>query len=118
MRNWNTLKERYLKDEIPVRLGNLASNLARIKSRCQSTAHQELVENLLKESEFFIEWTAPDTEVEVAAELVELQITLAQWQYNWESIWNDSELLSEVSHKANIWSEKVLNMSGLLTENY
>ena len=118
MRNWNTLKERYLRDEIPVRLGNIASNLARIKSRCQSTANQELVENLLKESEFFIEWTAPDTEVEVAAELVELQITLAQWQYNWESIRNDSELLSEVSHKANVWSAKLLNMSGLLTENY
>ncbi|WP_293065172.1 hypothetical protein [Okeania sp. SIO2B3] len=77
MRNWKRMKERYLRDEIPVRLGNLASNLARIKSRCQSTVNQELVENLLKESEFFIEWTAPDTEVEVAAELVELQITLA-----------------------------------------
>ncbi|MGD1702732.1 MAG: hypothetical protein F6K08_02885 [Okeania sp. SIO1H6] len=117
MRNWNTLKDRYLRDEIPIRLGNLASNLARIKSRCQSTANQELVENLLKESEFFIEWTAPDTEVEVAAELVDLQIILARWQYNWESIWNDSELRSEVSHKANFWSEKLLNMSGLLTEN-
>ena len=25
MKNWNTLKERYLRDEIPIRLGNLAS---------------------------------------------------------------------------------------------
>ncbi|NET17385.1 MAG: hypothetical protein F6K08_33495 [Okeania sp. SIO1H6] len=117
MKNWKRMKERYLRDKIPTRLGNLASNLARIKSHCQSTANQELVENLLKESEFFIEWTAPDTEVEVAAELVDLQVTLARWQYNWVSIWNDSELRSEVSHKANIWSERLLNMSGLLTEN-
>ncbi|WP_293075533.1 hypothetical protein [Okeania sp. SIO3B5] len=77
MRNWKRMKERYLRDEIPMRLGNLASNLAQIKSRCQSVANQELVENLLKESEFFIEWTAPGTEVEVAAELVDLQVTLA-----------------------------------------
>ncbi|MDY7008147.1 MAG: hypothetical protein SWX82_30515 [Cyanobacteriota bacterium] len=117
MRNWKRMKERYLRDEISIRLGNIASNLARIKSRCQSTANQEMVENLLKESEFFIEWTAPDTEVEIAAELVDLQVTLARWQYNWASIWNDSELRNEVSQKANVWSEKLLDLSGLLTEN-
>jgi hypothetical protein len=47
MINWNVLKKRYLRDELPIRLGNLASNLARIKSRCQNAANRELVESLL-----------------------------------------------------------------------
>ncbi|MEG4322908.1 MULTISPECIES: hypothetical protein [unclassified Microcoleus] len=63
MRDWNALKSRYLRDELPIRLGNLASNLARIKSRCQNSANGELVEGLLQESKIFIEWTAMDAEV-------------------------------------------------------
>lgn len=114
MRNWNALKERYLKDEIPLRLGNLASNLSRIKSRCISGSDRQLVESLLQESKFFIEWTAADTEVEVAAELVELQVILARWQYNLVRIWDDIELRTEVSQTANFWSQRLLCKSGLL----
>jgi len=114
MRDWNALKSRYLRDELPIRLGNLASNLARIKSRCQNSANGELVENLLQESKIFIEWTANDAEVEIAAELVELQVQLACWQYRWTRIWEDAEQRMRVAEETKIWSEKVLNMSGLL----
>ena len=117
MRDWNALKERYLRDALPIRLGNLASNLARIKSRCQNPANGELVESLLQESKLFIEWTAKDAEVEIAAELVELQVQLACWQYSWVRIWDDAEQRMIVMEKSRIWSEKVLNMSGLLASN-
>lgn len=117
MRDWNVLKERYLRDELPIRLGNLASNLARIKSRCQNAANGELIESLLQESKLFIEWTAPDAEVEIAAELVELQIQLACWQYCWAEIWEDTQQRIRVGEEGRIWSEKVLNMSGLLGVN-
>jgi hypothetical protein len=117
MRDWKALKERYLRDELPIRLGNLASNLARIKSRCQNPANGELVESLLQESKLFIEWTALDAEVEIAAELVELQVQLACWQYSWARIWDDAEQRMIVMEQARIWSEKVLNMSGLLAAN-
>ena len=117
MRDWNALKSRYLRDELPVRLGNLASNLARIKSRCQNTAHGEIIEDLLQESKLFIEWTAADTEIEIAAELVELQIQLACWQYSWARIWEDATQRVRVGEQGRIWSEKVLNMSGLLAVN-
>jgi len=117
MRDWNALKERYLRDELPIRLGNLASNLARIKSRCQNSANGELVEGLLQESKIFIEWTALDAEVEIAAELVELQVQLACWQYSWARIWDDVEQRMRMAEAAKIWSEKVLNISGLLAVN-
>jgi hypothetical protein len=117
MKNYNNLKFRYLQDELPIRLGNLASNLARIKSRCQNSANKELVATLLQESKLFIEWTAQDAEIEIASELVDLQIQLARWQYAWGNIWDNIEQRLEVAEKAKFWSEKVLNMSGLLTVN-
>jgi len=117
MKKWYTLKERYLRDELPIPLGNLASNLARIKSRSQNAPNGELIENLLQESKLFIEWTAQDAEIEIAAELVELQIQLACWQYSWARIWEDAGQRMRLAQETKIWSEKVLNMSGLLAVN-
>jgi SNF2 family DNA or RNA helicase len=117
MRDWNVLKERYLRDELPIRLGNLASNLARIKSRSQNAANCELVESLLQESKLFIEWTAQDAELEIAAELVELQVQLARWQYRWVGIWENAEQRIQIAEQAHVWSERVLNLSGLLAVN-
>jgi hypothetical protein len=65
----------------------------------------------------FIEWTAKDAEVEIASELVELQVQLACWQYSWTRIWEDAEQRMMVMEQARIWSEKVLNISGLLAVN-
>ena len=108
-------KERYLQDNLSIRLGNLASNLARISSRCQAKSERNLVESLLRESKFFIEWTASEFEVEIAAELVELQIQLACWQYSLTDIWNDTKQLQIVAQKARWRSDRVLNLSGLLS---
>ena len=106
MREWYTLKERYLRDQRPIRLENLASNLARIKSCYQNAANGELIENLLQESKLFIEWAAQDAEIEIAAELVELQIQLACWQYSWARIWEDATPRMRVGEPGRIWSEK------------
>jgi len=72
---------------------------------------------LLQESKLFIEWTAQDAEIEIAAELVELQTQLACWQYSLARIWEDAEQRMRVAEQERIWSEKVLNMSGLLAAN-
>ncbi|MBE9116563.1 hypothetical protein IQ249_11695 [Lusitaniella coriacea LEGE 07157] len=117
MRNWAALKERYLRDELPIRIGGLAANLARVKSFSQDIEHCELVEGLLQESKYFIEWTAPDAEIETAAELVELQRQLVRWQYHWVKIWNDPEQRLNVAEQAKDWSDRVLDLSGLLSES-
>lgn len=117
MKNWVALKERYLRDHLPIRLGGIAANLARIKSFSQDVENSVVVESLLQESKWFIEWTAADAEIEIAAELVELQVQLACWQCCWSEIWEDSEQRMEVADRAKMWSEKVLNFSGLLAVN-
>ncbi len=114
MKDWKAVQERYLKDALPIRLGGLAANLARIKSFSDHPDHRDVVESLLDESKFFIEWTAPDAELGLQAELVELQLQLACWGLNWKEIWSDPERRAAAAGKAHIWSERILEMSGLL----
>ncbi|NWG04508.1 MAG: hypothetical protein HXY44_16770 [Syntrophaceae bacterium] len=114
MKDWTTIRERYLRNNLPIRLGGLAANLARIKSFSDHPGHYDVVESLLNESKYFIEWTALDTKLEIQTELVELQLQLACWQLNWKRIWNDPVERNTVSEKARLWSERILEMSGLL----
>lgn len=114
MNNWNTIRDRYLRDTLSIRLGGLAANLSRIKSFSAHPDHDEVIKRLIEESKFFIEWTASETEVKVATELVELQIQLALWQHDWENIWSDKKQRAKIAEQADHWSKCVLDMSGLL----
>lgn len=114
MKNQASIRERYLRDPLPTRLGGLAANLARIQSFSSHPEHREVVEGLLDESERFIEWAAPDAALQLQTELVELQRQLVQWHRNWSSIWDDPAQRAMVAETAGAWSRKVLEQSGLL----
>ncbi len=114
MKESTALQERYLRDELPVRLGGLAANLARIKSFSAHPDHRDVVESLLDESKQFIEWTAPDAGLELQVELLEIQLPLARWQRAWMTIWADPVRRAAVAEQAGAWSERVLKASGLL----
>jgi hypothetical protein len=108
------IRERYLRDALPIRLGGLAANLARIRSFSDHPDHREVVAGMLNESKFFIEWAAPDAELDSQAALVELQIQIARWQHGWTDIWTDPARRKAVAEQAGEWSKRVLEMSGLL----
>jgi len=114
MKDRAVVQERYLRDSLPVRLGGLAANLSRIKSFAAHDASRDAVESLIDESKYFIEWTADDAEMQTAAELVDLQIQLSRWQYNWAQIWTDPAQRRQVAETSSIWSKRVLELSGLL----
>ena len=114
MRGSTAVQERYLRDELPVRLGGLAANLARIKSFSAHLDHRDVVESLLEESKHFIEWNVPEAGLELQVELLALQLQLARWQRAWMTIWADPVRLAEVTEQAGAWSERVLKASGLL----
>ena len=44
MKDWAQIQERYLRDDLPVRLGGLAANLSRIKSFSVNDASGDVVE--------------------------------------------------------------------------
>jgi hypothetical protein len=114
MRNWAAIRERYLRDTLPIRLGGLAANLIRIKSFSDHPDHRDVIESLLDESKFFIEWTAPETEIDLQVELVALQLQLSRWQRSWQDIWADPLQRGAVGEQAQKWSERILKRSGLL----
>jgi hypothetical protein len=115
MKDQQAIRERYLRDDLPVRLGGLAANLRRIQTFAAKDTNRAAVESLIDESKFFIEWSAAEAETAQAAELVELQIQLARWQYRWSQIWPDAVLRAQMAEQSRIWSDRVLNLSGLLS---
>ena len=114
MKDWTTIRERYLRDDVSVRLGGLAANLSRIKSFANNENNKVLVESLIDESKHFIEWTARETEIETAAKLVELQVELAILQIKLDKVWPDTNQRKQISEHSNAWSQQVLMVSGLL----
>lgn len=117
MNNLEERKKRYLQDDLPIRLGGLAANLARVNSFVQNSANKESVNSLLQESKHFIEWTAQETDVKISAELVDLQIIIARWQLKLDEIWNNETQRLKIGEQAKMLSNKVLNNSGLLDRN-
>lgn len=117
MRDWQKLRARYLRDQVPVRLGGVAANLARINSFSSHQDQAGFVELMIDESKHFIEWTTLDAKPEIQSELVELQIQLAVWQRNWSLLWADPDRRYAVARLAAKWSDRVLEMSGLLNES-
>lgn len=94
MKDWTAIRERYLRDSLPVRLGGLAANLSRIKSFATQNAGRDAVESMLDESKHFIEWTAAKTEIQTAAQLGELQVQMARWQLTWTKTWSDPPIVT------------------------
>jgi hypothetical protein len=114
MKDRSQIRERYMHDDLPVRLGGLAANLSRIKSFSANEASQAVVESLIDESKMFIEWTAAQAKIDTAEKLIELQVQLALWQLQWKTIWSDPLKRKQVAEESANWSQQVLELSGLL----
>ena len=114
MKDYAAIQQRFMRDDLSVRLGGLAANLRRVKSAAVRDENRAAVEGLFDESKHFIEWMAAEADIDKAAELVELQIQLARWQYKWSEIWNNPVRRREVAEEAGHWSDRVLELSGLL----
>lgn len=105
MQNLEEIKKRFLKNNLSMRLGCIASDLARIKSFSLMANNQRAIKDLIEESKFFIEWAAPKMPLAIQKELVNLQIQLAFWTYSQKK---------EIAQFADKWSKRILKISGLL----
>ncbi|AFY34558.1 hypothetical protein [Calothrix sp. PCC 7507] len=113
--NLNEKQARFQHENTPIRLGHIAANLVRIKS-FSHVAYKEAVISVISETKWFIEWTAADIEPLLAEELVNIQVQLPMWELSGNDIWSDEKARSEVAEQSGIWSGRVLDMSGLLSE--
>lgn len=112
--NKEKLRERFMRDPLPRRLGGLAATLGRISSVARTSSDPENVTRLLEEAKYLIEWTAADTEPEVAAELVSIQTLLNLWMKAWEKTSHSKEQRTLLSVQAKYWSDRALDFSGLV----
>jgi len=112
VKNREVIKKRFLKDPLPLRLGNLASNLSRISFFSRTvTRNRELLNDVLEESKFFIEWVAPKADVELAGWLAQIQIKLSLWQSNWQM--KQTRQIKQASVLTERWSFELLKRAGL-----
>lgn len=116
MKNLILIKERYLKEPLPQRIGALAANLTRLASFSQNLENKKVVESLLEESKFFIEWIVPETSIKMQVLLVQMQVKLSLWQRNWRKNRLPLLTLKELQKTAQHWSDYLIKASGLLSK--
>ncbi len=107
------LRERFLRDPLPRRLGGLAATLGRISSSARKSTDPEIVLHLLDEAKHLIEWTAADTDPETAAELIQMQTMITLWQHIWNDTCQSPKQRTLLSVQAKNWSDKAVVFSGL-----
>lgn len=87
-----------------IQLDSLALNLTRIQVLARSGTDESVAQHLVKESQFFIEWTVPninlETDLTFATELLELQRLLSRWKLNWSDLWANENKRQEIASLA------------------
>lgn len=114
MPNWSAIEANFLHLTQPQQLGELASSLAHLKSWVQSSDCNQVIPVLLDESLLYLSLIQQNSEI-YNVELNQLQDLLQDWQRNWDTIKEQSSQRVSIADVASNWSERVLNMSGLLS---
>jgi len=112
--DWRKLQERYVRDEWPVRLGNLASTLGRSATAISNPQSAATARHSLRESMWLIEWNLHGTPAEVLSELAPMQAELGLWWRGWDAVASSAALRRLLARRAREMSDRVLELSGLL----
>jgi len=114
MKDKERLRQRFLRDPLPRRLGGLAATLGRISSSARLSTDPLIVADLLDEAKHLIEWTAAEAEAETAVELVQMQTMIALWQRAWNEASQNPVQRTLLAAQAKDWSDKAMEFSGLV----
>ncbi len=114
IQNKEKLRERFLRDPLPQRLGGAAATFGKISSVARKLSDPDNVTRLLEEAKYLIEWTAADAEPEIAAELVSIQTLINLWLKTWVKTNQNREQWILLSLQAKQWSDRAMKFSGLM----
>ena len=106
--------DKFKRQTLPRQFGALAANLARISSIARWPEPSDTLLPMLTESIYFAEWLVPQTEPEVAANLVDLQVMLGLWRKSWPRAKEDRTQRTLLSFQTKKWSNQMLEYAGLL----
>jgi len=108
--------ERYMRDPLPIRLGNLSSSLGRLADSVARPERSDMALRMVSECRWFIEWTGPEADPDTAARLAQLQLDLTRWHRELVQASDSSEYRVEVARLARESADRVLDWSGLLAD--
>lgn len=108
MKESGRIRERYLKDALPIRLAGLAADLSRVSSAARRATGAAVVAAMLEESQYMIEWTAAEAPVETAEALVNLQVLLALWRRVWPELQHHPLPRNLLAVQTKQWSDQVM----------
>ncbi|GAB4386028.1 MAG: hypothetical protein Kow00121_51820 [Elainellaceae cyanobacterium] len=116
--NLDVLKTQYLQNDTSTQLDRLAAHLTQISALTQAGTEEQLAYDLIRESQFFIEWAVAnlnlETTLSLATELVELQRQLSRWKLYWSKLWSNSCDRLPIARQSQEWSDRLLRLSRLL----
>jgi hypothetical protein len=96
----------------------LAANLTQIKTLTQAGVEEQAAQDLIRESQIFIEWVVHNLDLEtnlvLSTELVELQRQLSRWKLHWSVLWSNPQERSQIAQCVQEWSDRLHNLSKLL----
>ena len=117
--NWDLLKTYYLRSDRTSQLTSLALNLMRLHVLARQGSDDTVAQHLVRESQFFVEWTVPtinlETDMSVATELLELQRSLSRWKLNWADLWASETEREQVAAIAQQWCHRLQHQCESLT---
>ncbi len=108
MNNPERIRERFLRDPLPVRLAGLAADLARVASSARRPTGAEAAAAMLEESQYLIEWTSDAAPPEVAEELMNIQVLVALWRRAWPEAQRSPLQRSLLAVQAKQWADQVM----------
>jgi hypothetical protein len=108
VRNCERIRERYLRDALPLRLAGLAADLGRVASSARHATGGAAAAAMLEESQYLIEWTAAEAPAELAEELVDLQALLALWRRAWPEAQHSPLQRSLLAVQAKQWADHIM----------
>lgn len=113
MNDLDSIKQRLLREEPRRRLGHLAADFLRIANFIESGSANE-AKPIIRESKWFVEWIAPEVDLETQELLVKAQSFLALRELQWLSWIQNQREIQVTALTVRNWSNELLKLSGLV----
>ena len=108
MKDLKRMRERFIRDASPVRMGNLASDLLRLNKWILMRHKDEAIIDLMRRIAWLMEWSG-DLGL---AELADMQREICRWR----RVWPIEQARHILALRASQMSNQILEWSGLLDD--
>ena len=112
MSDLNSIRNRLMKESPQMRLGHLAADLLRISNFIESGSANE-AKPIFRESKWFAEWIAPESDLKTQQLLADAQSFLAYQELDWSNWTAKEESVTSTAATVRLWSNELLKQSGL-----